>query len=154
MPHVIFAIDVTNCLLDPMTLNHYPKPITSTTLLHQNPTSLWSASSPKPHHGRCHNHRLEKQREIQNEGLCDARDTITVVAVLIAMVTFSAGINPPGGFSQDEGKAINYNGRYNAFKVFMVLRHSRIVSLLISFLFLSVSPFQPEIDDEVVSSYP
>ncbi|XP_022732330.1 ankyrin repeat-containing protein At5g02620-like [Durio zibethinus] len=97
--------------------------------------------SPTQQQGRRQRHRRDKQLELQNEGLRNARNTITVVAVLIATVTFAAGINPPGGFDQSTGKSIR--GRQTSFKVFMVCN---IVALFLSLgvvIFLvSIIPFR------------
>ncbi|GLT48210.1 hypothetical protein SLA2020_218490 [Shorea laevis] len=74
------------------------------------------------------------------EGLQNARNTIIVVAVLIATVAFAAGINPPGGFDQISGKSIM--GRETSFKVFTVCN---IVALFLSLgivIFLSIIPFR------------
>lgn len=99
-----------------------------------------SQSPPKSHH-RKHVHRRSKQIELQNEGIKNARNTIIIVAVLIATVTFAAGINPPGGFDQGTGKATM--GRGKPFKVFMVCN---IVALFLSLgivnVLVSVVPFR------------
>ncbi|XP_076927627.1 uncharacterized protein LOC143591250 [Bidens hawaiensis] len=102
------------------------------------------AHSPTPiqyHHSRKKSHRRSKQIELQNEGLRNARNTITIVAVLIATVTFTAGINPPGGFSQETGKA--KMGTKLPFKVFMVCN---IIALFLSLgivnVLVSVIPFR------------
>ncbi|KAF5784241.1 putative ankyrin repeat-containing domain, PGG domain, ankyrin repeat-containing domain superfamily [Helianthus annuus] len=92
-------------------------------------------------HSRKKTHRRSKQIELQNEGLRNARNTITVVAVLIATVTFSAGINPPGGFSQETGKAIM--GKKLQFKVFVVCNIMALfLSLGIVNVLVSVIPFR------------
>ena len=97
--------------------------------------------SPTQHQKRRRRHRRDKQLELQNEGLRNARNTIIVVAVLIATVTFAAGINPPGGFNQTTGKSIM--GRQPSFKVFMVCNNVALfLSLGIVIFLVSVIPFR------------
>ncbi|KAF2304440.1 hypothetical protein GH714_031485 [Hevea brasiliensis] len=105
------------------------------------------SSSPKKvldspnHHRRNQRRSREKQREVQSEGLRNARNTITVVAVLIATVTFAAGINPPGGFNQTTGKIIT--GKHTSFKVFVVCNVVALFSSLgIVILLVSIIPFR------------
>ncbi|XP_010519891.1 PREDICTED: ankyrin repeat-containing protein NPR4-like [Tarenaya hassleriana] len=89
------------------------------------------------------NHRMtrEKHIELQNEGLRNARKTITVVAVLIATVTYSGGINPPGGFNQQTGKTLM--GKKVSFKVFMVCNIIALfLSLSIVTFLVSIIPFK------------
>ncbi|XVE71030.1 hypothetical protein DITRI_Ditri10aG0117200 [Diplodiscus trichospermus] len=97
--------------------------------------------SPAQRQKRRRHHRRDKQLELQNEGLRNARNTITVVAVLIATVTFAAGINPPGGFNQTTGKSIM--GRQLSFKVFMVCNNVALFSSVGIVIFLvSIIPFR------------
>ncbi|KAL0323825.1 UNVERIFIED_CONTAM: Ankyrin repeat-containing protein NPR4 [Sesamum calycinum] len=95
--------------------------------------------SPSHRHHRQNRHRAKKL-DLQNEGLRNARKTVTIVAVLVATVTFTAGINPPGGFSQETGKAVR--GDRAAFKVFLVCN---IVALFLSVgvvnVLVSIIPF-------------
>uniref|UniRef100_A0A1D1Y6R9 Ankyrin repeat-containing protein At3g12360 n=1 Tax=Anthurium amnicola TaxID=1678845 RepID=A0A1D1Y6R9_9ARAE len=84
--------------------------------------------------------REKTQREHQTEGLRNARNTITVVAVLIASVTFAAGINPPGCSDQNGTKVV---GRSTAFKVFTVSNTVALFSSLsIVFVLVSIIPFR------------
>ncbi|CAN6456617.1 unnamed protein product [Victoria cruziana] len=82
--------------------------------------------------------------ELHGEGLRNARNTITVVAVLIATVTFAAVISPPGGTFQDgvlAGRAVM--GKTAAFKVFMVSNDVALfTSLSIVIVLVSVIPFR------------
>lgn len=91
-----------------------------------------------------HNRRKEKQKELQIEGLRNARNTITLVAVLIATVTFSAALNPPGGVHQ-EGYMIGKStmGRLTAFKVFTVGNNvAFFTAIAIVIVLLSIIPFR------------
>ena len=45
--------------------------------------------------------RESLEYEMHIEALQNARNTIAIVAVLIASVTYAGGINPPGGVYQD-----------------------------------------------------
>lgn len=103
-----------------------------------NPSRSLSSSRPVPH-SPPHLHR--RRLEIHGEGLRNARNTITTVAVLIATVTFAAGISPPGGVHQDKGKSIA--GRTVPFKVFIVTNNVALfLSLGIVVVLVSVIPFQ------------
>ncbi|XP_057799528.1 ankyrin repeat-containing protein At5g02620-like [Salvia miltiorrhiza] len=94
----------------------------------RSPLPPWPNAGRTPRNRGCKNRHRASKLELQNEGLRNARKTVTIVAVLIATVTFAAGINPPGGFSQGTGKALR--GDRAAFKAFMVCN--------IAALFLSV----------------
>ncbi|KAB5514040.1 hypothetical protein DKX38_027946 [Salix brachista] len=97
--------------------------------------------STTQHHRRSQNRRREKQLELQTEGLRNARNTIVIVAVLIATVTFAAGINPPGGFRQETGDSIK--GRHSSFKIFAVCNILALFLSLGTVVFLvSIVPFQ------------
>ncbi|XVF48562.1 hypothetical protein PTKIN_Ptkin03bG0200400 [Pterospermum kingtungense] len=97
--------------------------------------------SPTQHQQRRRRRRRDKQLELQNEGIRNARNTITVVAVLIATVTFAAGINPPGGFNQNTGRSIV--GRQTSFKVFMICNNVALfMSLGIVIFLVSIIPFR------------
>ncbi|XP_075522502.1 uncharacterized protein LOC142555496 [Primulina tabacum] len=107
-------------------------------------TMSWPNKTPEYQSPRHHQHRPSRQRrkklDLQNEGVRNARKTITIVAVLIATVTFAAGINPPGGFDQRTG--ITLRGNRAGFKVFLACN---IVALFLSLgvvnVLVSIIPF-------------
>ncbi|KAG9154479.1 hypothetical protein Leryth_020505 [Lithospermum erythrorhizon] len=104
---------------------------------------LRHSKSPSFSKNQRHNRHRSKQIKLQNEGLRNARKTIAIVAVLVTTVTFTAGLNPPGGFNQETGKATR--GKSTAFKVFVICN---IVALFLSLgivnVLLSIIPFRRE----------
>ncbi|KAG1335052.1 ankyrin repeat-containing protein [Cocos nucifera] len=103
----------------------------------------WKKKQPESP-SRRRRRRKERRLELHNEGLRNARNTINIVAVLIATVAFSAGIAPPGGVFQDGplvGKATAV--RSTAFKVFKVSNDIALfVSLGIVTVLVSIIPFR------------
>lgn len=117
-------------------IQQLPKPTTSNEGFHHKPMSWPENHTPN----RRRNRHRAKKLDLQNEGLRNARKTVTIVAVLIATVTFAAGINPPGGFHEQTGKAIR--GNRAAFKVFMGCNIAALfLSLGVVNVLVSIIPF-------------
>ncbi|KAL0697560.1 hypothetical protein Bca4012_053682 [Brassica carinata] len=94
-------------------------------------------------------HSVDKGREgledeMHIEALQNARNTIAIVAVLIASVAYAGGINPPGGVYQDgpwRGKSTV--GKTTAFKVFAICNNIALfTSLCIVILLVSIIPYK------------
>ncbi|KAJ4974912.1 hypothetical protein NE237_008086 [Protea cynaroides] len=117
-----------------------PSPNLTTTIALGSPANHY-----RPDRRRHPSGRREKQRKLYMEGLTNVRNTIILVAVLIATVTFSSGINPPGGIHLETGPLIGESlvGKKIAFKVFMVCNNLALFSSLgIVIVLVSVIPFQ------------
>ena len=113
------------------------------------PTNLQQHKRVKKRHreriGEFHNGHRNRQGEIYMEALQNARNTIILVAILIATVTFSAGISPPRGGSvvdrDEKWKATA--GRATAFKVFEMSNNIALfTSLSIVIVLVSIIPYR------------
>lgn len=88
--------------------------------------------------------RKSLEYEMHIEALQNARNTIAIVAVLIASVSYAGGINPPGSVYQEgtlRGKSIV--GNSTAFKVFAICNNIALfTSLCIVILLVSIIPYK------------
>ncbi|KAF7836479.1 ankyrin repeat-containing protein [Senna tora] len=87
----------------------------------------------------------EEAEMMQREALVNARNTVILVSVLIATVSFGAGIAPPGGVYQEEGSMKGKSimaSESTAFKVFIMSNNIALfTSLSIVVVLVSVIPF-------------
>ncbi|CAN8305658.1 unnamed protein product [Cochlearia groenlandica] len=96
-----------------------------------------------------------KEREVEKDGesleykmhieaLQNARNTIAIVAVLIASVAYAGGINPPGGVYQEgQWRGKSTVGKTTAFKIFAICNNIALfTSLCIVILLVSIIPYK------------
>ncbi|CAL1378226.1 unnamed protein product [Linum trigynum] len=125
---------------------------TSPQIRQDSATKTTAAAEPFKHDSRLRREELikiykmqhKKNQKVYIEAMQNARNTIILVAILIATVTFAAGINPPGGVHQDGrlgGRSMV--GRTTAFRVFMISNNIALfTSLGIVVVLVSIIPFR------------
>ncbi|KAL1222777.1 Ankyrin repeat-containing protein ITN1 [Cardamine amara subsp. amara] len=128
--------------LDIYTSSHEEEVIKLLRLIENNTSEMAKGKKRKEQEGEKGRKSLEYEMHI--EALQNARNTIAIVAVLIASVAYAGGINPPGGVYQDgtsRGKSLV--GKTTAFKVFAICNNIALfTSLCIVILLVSIIPYK------------